>query len=56
MIWKVWSSLESRIIYGGGELASWSTRSWTALQGQRLSIAIQFAVAYEIINEIGRLR
>ena len=33
--------------------ASWSTRSWTALQGQRLSLAIQFAVAYEIINELG---
>ena len=33
--------------------ASWSTRSWTALQGQRLSLAIQTAVAYEIINELG---
>ena len=33
--------------------ASWSTRTWSALQGQRLSIAIQFAVAYEIINELG---
>jgi len=36
------------------EQASWSTtRSWTALQGQRLSLAVQFAVAYEIINELG---
>ena len=33
--------------------ASWSTRSWTALQGQRLSLAIQTAVAHEIINELG---
>jgi len=39
---------------------SWTTRhrgrparGWTALQGQRLSLAVQFAVAYEIINELG---
>ena len=28
-------------------------RTWTALRGQRLSLAIQFAAPYEIINELG---
>ena len=33
--------------------ASWSTRSWTALQCQRLSVVLHIAAATEIINELG---
>ena len=33
--------------------ASWSTRTWTALQCQRLSVVLHIAAATEIINELG---
>ena len=33
--------------------ASWSTRTWTALQSQRLSVVLHTAAATEIVNELG---
>ena len=33
--------------------ASWSTRTWTALQSQRLSVVLHTAAAMEIVNELG---
>ena len=33
--------------------ASWSTRTWTALQSERLSVVLHTAAATEIVNELG---
>ena len=32
--------------------ATWSTRTWTALQAQRISIALHTACAFEIAQEL----
>ena len=32
---------------------SWSTRNWTSLQCQRLSVALHIACAQEIADELG---
>ena len=32
--------------------ATWSTRTWLALQAQRMSIAVHFATAYQIAREL----
>ena len=32
--------------------ATWSTRTWLALQTQRMSIAVHFATAYQIAREL----
>ena len=32
--------------------ATWSTRTWLALQTQRMSIAVHFAAAYKIAREL----
>ena len=32
--------------------ATWSTRTWLALQTQRMSIAVHFAAAYQIAREL----
>ena len=36
--------------------ATWSTRTWLALQTQRMSIAVHFATAYQIARELDLAR
>ena len=35
-----------------GYLRAWATRSWTAMQCQRLSVAVHMACAAEIVCEL----